>query len=340
MASTEDKIKVLYIGGFGRSGSTLLLRALGQIDGFFPVGEMWNIWKNSFGDDELCGCGRPFSECDFWNAVVHEAFGGSHQVNATEMIELKKSLYNNWHLPMLVSPYLQTARFQKGLETYLDTLNKLYRAIQRVSGSRVIIDSSKGPRYMYLLNQNPDIEVYALHLVRDSRAAAYSWQKKKIRPEVYWKETYLEQPSLARSALLWDLVNVSFHLFKHVDINYLMVPYEDLISSPRTWFSRIVEFLGEHEAGTPFFHNGCAIHLGMNHTVAGNPNRFQQGLVEFRLDSEWQRNMTRASKYFVTALTLPLLYSYGYLAGDYGSPETISENTQPRQDRKPDTRTW
>jgi hypothetical protein len=269
---------------------------------------------------------------------VEEAFGGIGQVNAAEMIALKKSLYNNWHLPMLAFRFLRTAKFQKGLETYLDVLNKLYRAIQKVSGSRVIIDSSKGPRYMYLLNQNPDIEVYALHLVRDSRAAAYSWQKKKIRPEVYWKETYLERPGLVKSALLWDLVNVSFHGFKHVKINYLMVPYEDLVSSPHAWFSRIVEFLGENGADAPFLHNGFAVNLGMDHTVAGNPNRFQQGLVEFRLDLEWQRNMTRASKYFVTALTLPLLYSYGYLGGSYGSPKSESEHRQQQERTVPRAR--
>ena len=39
-----DKIKVLYIAGNGRSGSTLLGVLLGQIPGFFNVGEVRRVW--------------------------------------------------------------------------------------------------------------------------------------------------------------------------------------------------------------------------------------------------------------------------------------------------------
>src|SRR4051794_15439538 len=71
-----ETIKVLYIGGYGRSGSTLLVQLLGQIEGFHSVGEMWNIWQQCFTENQLCGCGKPFHECPFWSAVVEEAFGG------------------------------------------------------------------------------------------------------------------------------------------------------------------------------------------------------------------------------------------------------------------------
>ena len=42
MNETNDvpRTKVLFIGGYGRSGSTLLDRLLGQIDGFVSVGEV------------------------------------------------------------------------------------------------------------------------------------------------------------------------------------------------------------------------------------------------------------------------------------------------------------
>ena len=40
----EKKVKVLFIAGNGRSGSTILDVILGQLEGFFAVGELRRIW--------------------------------------------------------------------------------------------------------------------------------------------------------------------------------------------------------------------------------------------------------------------------------------------------------
>ncbi len=49
-------------------------------------------------------------------------------------------------------------------------------------GGLVIIDSSKYATDCLLLSQPPGVRVHAIHLVRDSRAVAYSWQRRKPRP--------------------------------------------------------------------------------------------------------------------------------------------------------------
>ena len=66
----ERPIKLVYIAGYPRSGSTLLLRLLGAAPGYFAIGELHEVWLRSFIEDQLCGCGRSFSECDFWEQVV------------------------------------------------------------------------------------------------------------------------------------------------------------------------------------------------------------------------------------------------------------------------------
>src|SRR3712207_9355320 len=63
-------IKVLYVVGLGRSGSTILSNSLGQIGGFFSGGELNFIWKHNVLEDRLCGCGRPFRECPVWTRVM------------------------------------------------------------------------------------------------------------------------------------------------------------------------------------------------------------------------------------------------------------------------------
>jgi hypothetical protein len=46
--------------------------------------------------------------------------------------------------------------------------------------------------------------------------------------------------------------------------------------------------------------------LDVNHTVAGNPNRFHVGQVTIRLDDEWSRRMPRSRQALVQGLTWPL----------------------------------
>ncbi len=69
-------MKVLYIVGVGRSGSTLLERMLGAVPGSVNAGELNAIFSRVATQDQRCGCGEPFSACPFWQAVGDRAFGG------------------------------------------------------------------------------------------------------------------------------------------------------------------------------------------------------------------------------------------------------------------------
>ena len=71
----HDPIKILYIGGYSRSGTTLLLRLLGELPGMVAVGELFDVWDRSYRQNQLCGCGTAFHECDFWREVTLKAFG-------------------------------------------------------------------------------------------------------------------------------------------------------------------------------------------------------------------------------------------------------------------------
>ena len=65
-----------YLGGLGRSGTTLLARLLGELRGVCSVGEICHLWERGVRDDERCGCGEQFHDCEFWAAVGKTAFGG------------------------------------------------------------------------------------------------------------------------------------------------------------------------------------------------------------------------------------------------------------------------
>ena len=65
----DSKIKVIYIAGEGRSGSTLLERMLGQINDIVSVGELRFFWNQGSVGSQLCGCEKPLNECEFWSEV-------------------------------------------------------------------------------------------------------------------------------------------------------------------------------------------------------------------------------------------------------------------------------
>ncbi|MGI9157978.1 MAG: hypothetical protein ACR2FG_15330, partial [Marmoricola sp.] len=67
---------VVFIGGAGRSGSTLLGQLLGQLSGFAAVGEMASRFFAKNLELQYCGCGAPVPTCPFWTAVAQRGFGG------------------------------------------------------------------------------------------------------------------------------------------------------------------------------------------------------------------------------------------------------------------------
>ena len=306
----DGRIRVLYVAGFGRSGSTLLGNVLGQTDGFVSVGEIRNIWLHGLIQNKICGCGAPFDECEMWQSVLSEAFGGTDGVDPENMIHLRESWGRTMHIPlMLASPTRRLIR--ERLAEYLHNLERLYRAVQTVTGSRIIVDTSKFPSYGFTVGMVPSVDLYVVHLVRDPRAVAYSWLRKKLQPDPETPE-YILRDSPTRSSLRWTARNLGTELlWRRSPKRYLMLRYEDFIAEPRKTIGRVLELVREETAPLPHVAEH-EVELGANHNIWGNPNRFQTGLVRLRPDDEWASRMQPRDKALVTLLTLPLLARYEY----------------------------
>jgi hypothetical protein len=303
-------VKVLYVAGLGRSGSTILANALGQVEGFFSGGELNFIWKHTLIENRLCGCGRPARECPFWGPVFEEEFGGQSEALAREMMRLQYSGARTRHIPMMLTEGGRR-KIRGRLGEFLDNTERLYAAIQSVAGSRVIVDTSKEPAYGYALGMVPGIDLRVLHLVRDPRAAAYSWAKKKRQPDSTDRE-FMHRKTPTQSAVLWDAWNAAIEaLWRRMPARYLRLRYEDFIADPRRGFEEILNLTGEDDAELPLV-GERDVKLGISHTVSGNPNRFDTGTVELRQDRAWQEQMKSRDRALVTALTLPLLARYHY----------------------------
>jgi len=306
----SDHVKVLYVVGLGRSGSTILSNSLGQIPGFFSGGELNFIWRHNVIENRLCGCGRPFRECPVWTKVMDEAFGGMDRVDPREMMRLQALGTRTRHIPMMLTEGGRRSLAGR-LEKFLISYGRLYEAIGTATGSRVVVDSSKEPAHGFAMSMVPGVDLYALHLVRDPRAAAYSWSKKKPQPDTDTRE-YMVRFSPTKSSALWNSWNASAEtLWRRAPQRYLRLRYEDFVADPRKSFEKILALVGEADAEPPLL-GEREVKLGVSHTVSGNPNRFETGAVELRTDREWISKMTPRDKALVTALTLPLLTHYRY----------------------------
>jgi hypothetical protein len=302
-------MKVLYIAGTGRSGSTLLNRILGQLDGFFAGGELDNLWRRGMLADRKCGCGLPFSGCPTWTAILERAFGGSGGVDPRWMADRNGEHTSPRRVPATLARGVRPA----GPDTaaYREALQRLYQAVQQETGCRVIVDASKSPLYAEQLRTLPGVDLYLLHLVRDPRATAHSFQRRKRLPDFGDERLMQRQPPLvsARRWALWQAVTEL--LWRDRPDRYLRIYYEDFVRAPRPAARRITELVNEAAAELPFL-SDATVRLRPTHSVSGNPDRFTTGSVEVRADDEWMRLLPRTDRMLVTAMTLPLLLHYRY----------------------------
>ncbi len=306
-------IEIICVGGSGRSGSTLIGQILGSPDGHAVVGELGSIWQRGMVENRRCDCGEPFDECPFWTDVVTRAWGGRDQVDVERVLRLTHATQGASHLPMLLVPALRTRRFRRDLAEYVGTLTKLIDAIDASTGGKVLVDSSKSPSHFLSLMELDGIRLRLVHLVRDSRAIAWSWQRKKLRIDVPETTRYMAQHPPAKVAAHWmhdqlytDVIRRRFHTSTRIR-------YEDFAERPRTTMGRTLRDIAVSGDVRLPFTTDDTIELPTDHAVWGNPSRFAQGAVVITPDAEWRTKLRRVDRVLVTVLTAPLLLRHGYL---------------------------
>jgi hypothetical protein len=307
---SSEKLRVVYIAGMGRSGSTILGRLLGLNEGWFCAGELSEIWHRSLEPDWLCGCGTPLNKCQFWNSVFEDAFGGIDRVPRHAVARERSRFEHYRYIPLMFAAWGRRMLASR-LATYVDAIEKLYRSIAAISRSRVIVDSSKFPSYGFVvLGLIPGIEPRLVHLVRDPRAVAYSWQRRKLRTDTN-SEAYMPRMTPYRSSLRWSAENIGSEALRFPGTKRsLRLRYEDFVRAPERRRDEIFGLVGEAHSQAP--QATGRFDLVRDHSVSGNPDRVNTGKVILREDDEWKTAMGRWQKLMVAATTWPLLLRYGY----------------------------
>ncbi|MEU8112962.1 sulfotransferase [Micromonospora sp. NPDC048947] len=306
-------VRVLYLAGSGRSGSTLVTTVLGQLPGFFAAGELRYLWRRGILENRQCGCGAPVADCPLWARVradLTDADPAGIAARLAQRLRLRG-------LPALLR---RQRRGQPPVAGHPDDtqLARLYASIAEHAlagrSDGVIVDSSKLPPYGALLGSLPGIDLYVLHVVRDPRATAYSWRRR--RPlDGRADDELMSRPPVGKAALLWLVWNTAtVRLWgdrRRAPGRYLRVRYEDFVTDPAGATARIASFVGATPDELPF-PTPATVRLTPTHSVAGNPSRHRTGLVDVVADTEWLTGLPTRAYVVVTGLTAVALSRFGY----------------------------
>jgi hypothetical protein len=309
--SSLSRTPVLFLGGLGRSGTTLLERLLGQVAGMQPLGESVHLWMRGVRDNERCGCGQAFSDCEWWRSVGDKAFGGWSNVDVAEVTRLRRKVDRLRNVPAIAMSD------SDDLREYRSFYAKVYAAAEELSGARCLIDSSKHPSLAHCLRRDPTVDLRVVHVVRHPCAVANAWTKQVKRPDVTADQTsneFMIRYTPERTAALWNGENLALESLRTLGVPVHRVRYEDLAADPARTLAEVLNFAGVDDDVSAVM-DGNRASLGVAHTVSGNPIRFTTGPVTIQLDEAWHSQFSSRDQGRVKALTWPVARHYGYFKG-------------------------
>jgi sulfotransferase family protein len=264
--------KLIYIGGYGRSGSTLLeylLTAHGEV---VACGEIERHLR-SFGKKKICTCGRRMRDCPVWSDFRHK----TGRVKGLDHAQLTLALLEH------VSPHYQA-----------------------------MVDSSKtagGAAFdpMPLWRALGD-DFLLVQIVRDARGVSWSAIRTPWRPK---KKRNDSAPVAAlRTAFGWIAANLACEAFRwRHPKNAMRVRYEDLVKAPEQVVVAILARAGlpplQNLDGIAGNDNRHQLHGNAMRFKPLSP-------AELKEDVAWKTAMPSAYRRLVSVLCWPLLRRYGY----------------------------
>lgn len=302
---------VLYIAGYGRSGSTVLDTILGNHPDVFGAGEL-DLFLSEIANGGICTCGETYLDCPLWGNVTGDVFDSEDIAAEAERLSADFcGLEAGLRRGSPTGPDADRAR------RYGTFWHSVFSSICAHGTTSVVVDSSKSAvgtaQRLHELTLRADVDLRVLHLVRDPRAVLYSsWIRGNNVALEHDEQTV--PPSvrgLLRPLVGWLAANLAVTLsaMRLADLPVLRVRYEDLVDNPARTLASIGAFADIDLAGLGHrLDDGDLVSSG--HGVAGNRMR-RSGAIRLRSDTEWVAESPRLAK-FAGPLFAPAAAAYGY----------------------------
>lgn len=302
-------MRILYIGGAGRSGSTLIELILGNMPGFFSVGEVRYFWEYVLENKYSCGCGESISSCTYWSTVMGE-LANQDDIDIEKVAAIAQDIDRTRNLLRQAFPKSLPTREFSNLVTATE---KLYEAIALHINDAIIVDSSKVPSHLFVLLNFKQVDLRVIHLVRDPRAVVYSWRKRKKKELADLSgEAYMDQRSVGQSLVRWGIENQYTEWFGRRAGRYTLLRYEDFVKYPYAQLSTALSKVGLAEY-PPQILKSTELSLNPTHSIGGNPIRFSSQKIRIVPDETWRKGLNPLTQTLISVVGLPWMIKYHYL---------------------------
>ncbi len=238
-------MKIAYIASCTHSGSTLINRVLGAHPDAVTLGSVKKLDKIMHERLE-CFCGAPnLLECPFWSKIDAELKNQGRSLNSLCLRTRKNSRFEEDNLA-------------------------LFSAIQKATGAKVLVDSSRRSSRLQRLAKISELEVVPVHLYKTPIAQAGSWRKRgrNLSRFVfdYWRRN---------ARILYACRN---------DPKAVMLSYEYFCQNPKSELSRLFSVFGL-DVDPEVLKSWGAQPI---HTLGGNQMKFNTS-SEIYLDEGWRK---------------------------------------------------
>jgi hypothetical protein len=291
---TSDATNLAYILAVSYSGSTLLAMLLGSQPEACTVGEMRAPTVGE-PDTYLCSCGEQIKKCRFWSEV--SAGMARRGIPDFDITEARLSIHDteNTYVHRLLDPLPRgplleavrgtalslSPRWPGHLRDIHHRNGALVEVLREITGTKVVIDSSKIALHLKYLLKNPDLKIKVIWLVRDGRAVTMS-----MLGHGFKRTTRRE--SVAAAALSWRRNNEAAErvLAALPSSQWLHLRYEELCQAPEATLRNLCKFLGMDTSNIVLDFRSRQQH------ILGNDMRLKSG-TDIRLDERWRAGLSK-----------------------------------------------
>ena len=225
--------QVLYVGGWGRSGSTLLSHLLGRLP---------EHGRRRRAALRVAGAGECQRAVRLRRALRRVPVLAGRRRGSVRRLGQDRRWTRCWGWRPLCCgtagsrcwPRRACSRHTpSGCERYTDITRNLYSAIAAVAGragGRGLDQESAVCLFPAAIRRGRPAGV---HLVRDSRGVVFSWMKKVVRPEVTsGDEAHFQEFSPVSAGIRWMECNLAFEFLRRLRTPTARMRYEALAGDP------------------------------------------------------------------------------------------------------------
>ena len=303
--------KIIYIIGYGHSGSTLLDVLLGTSKSIQGCGELSGVIRH--GVQSICSCGASVKDCRRWGPVIQNFLDKEGAGAMDNLQRYEKQFITRVPLWLHKKHICNTQAQEKELYHYHLLLRAFYESLSTSWQADWIVDSSKNPIRAWHVSQALDDHMVFVHLVRDVRAVVWSLVRRgRELKQMSEGKTGAPSRGWIRGLLAWLYFNnICEKVLKECGSKSMRLRYEDIMNHTIPTFDSIAEFIDVADLKEVAESAFSGHSFPVEHRPSGNRLRLNDSL-KVRNDDEWKKILNPCLSRNIYYLAYSKMKKYGY----------------------------